>query len=161
MPTLTLMRHAKSSWDNPMLADHERPLNPRGKRAASVIAGRLKSAGYRPDLIIASSAIRAKETAKGFIEHYGEAIRIEEEPRLYSAGVEDYIDVIRKIDPQIKHAMIVAHNPEIEMVVEQLAGRYYKMPTAAYVRFEIPRDWQQFALDIYPVSDYDFPKSSK
>ena len=64
MRTLTLMRHAKSSWDDPAVGDHDRPLNGRGKKAAKVMAERLKSSGYKPDLVVVSSALRARETAE-------------------------------------------------------------------------------------------------
>lgn len=161
MRTLTLMRHAKSSWDEPDLSDHERPLNKRGKNAIVVMADRLKMSGYRPDLLVVSTALRARETAKRFAKQYGGTIGLKEEPQLYAASPETYEKIIRMTDDRVEHLMIVAHNPEMETVVALMAGSDYAMPTAAYARFDIPDPWKEFTLRRYVLADYDFPKSSR
>ena len=161
MRTLTLMRHAKSSWDDPAVGDHDRPLNGRGKKAAKVMAERLKSSGYKPDLVVVSSALRARETAEALQKHYHDQLNVRIEPKLYEAGAEVYTDVIRGVGKEVKHLMLIGHNPTIEWIAEALCGSYKRMPTAAYLRVKIPFSWSDFKLKTLDVLDYDFPKSDK
>ena len=161
MRTLTLMRHAKSSWEDPALSDHDRPLNGRGKKAAKLMAERLKVSGYRPDLVVVSSALRAQETVKALQKRYDGKLNVVPEPRLYEAGIEVYVDVIRRVDKGVRDLMLVAHNPTIEWFAEALAGSYIRMPTGAYFRVEVPVSWAEFKLKTLNVLDYDFPKSDR
>ena len=161
MRTLTLMRHAKSSWDDAALSDHDRPLNGRGKKAAKTMAERLKKSGYRPDLVIVSSALRTQETAEALQKRFGGKLTVRVEPKLYEAGAEAYADVIRGVDDGVKHLMLIGHNPTIEWMAETLCGQYRQMPTAAYLRVRIPASWADFRFEILNVLDYDFPKSDK
>jgi phosphohistidine phosphatase len=161
MRTLTLMRHAKSSWDDPSVSDHDRPLNGRGKKAAKTMAERLKDSGYEPDLVIVSSARRTQETAEALRKRYGKTLTIRTEPRLYEAEAEAYADVIRGVDDKIKHLMIIGHNPTVEWMAEALGGGSEGMPTAAYIRLEIPSKWGDFRFETLNVLAYDFPKSDK
>lgn len=159
MRTLTLMRHAKSSWDDASLIDHDRPLNKRGEKAAKTMAKRLKASGYLPDLVIVSSALRAQQTAQALQGVYGGQLRLMTEPALYEAALSDYETVIRRVDESITHLMMIGHNPTMERLASELSGRDVMMPTAAYIRFEINRAWCDFRLGRYAMTDYDFPKS--
>ena len=95
MKTLTIFRHAKSSWSHPELSDHDRPLNNRGKRDAPVMGERLSEAGIRPSLILSSSAVRAWTTARIIAKSISyPAEFLQKEPRLYHAGVNRIYDVI-------------------------------------------------------------------
>lgn len=161
MRILTLMRHAKSSWDNPHLSDHDRPLNARGEKAALTMAKRLEKRGYVPDLVIVSSALRAQQTAARLQTVYNGALRVKTEPLLYDASPETYVSVIRSVPEDVSHLMIIGHNPTIETLATELGGQPYRMPTAAYICFDIPHIWQRFIRDIYTVLDYDFPKSDR
>lgn len=161
MRTLTLMRHAKSSWDDVSLSDHERPLNKRGEMAAITMAKRLKASGYEPSLVIVSSARRTQQTAEVLQEVHGGALNMMTEPALYEAGPEVYKRVIRRVEEGVNHLMMIGHNPTMEWLASELSGRNVTMPTAAYMRFEIDSAWRLFDLRPYRVIDYDFPKSRK
>lgn len=161
MRTLTLMRHAKSSWDDLQLGDHERPLNERGEKAALTMATRLKEQGYRPDLVIVSSALRTQQTAARLQTVYNGELRVKTEPLLYEASPEIYLATIRSVADGVEHLMIIGHNPTIEWLAAGLGGRERRMPTAAYIRFEIPGAWEEFTLDVCTTIDYDFPKSDR
>lgn len=161
MRTLTLMRHAKSSWDDPLLDDHDRPLNARGEKAARTMAKRLKAQGYEPDLVIVSSARRAQQTAEALQAPYHDTLKIRTEPRLYEAAVEDYVDVIREVGDEVKHLMLIGHNPTIEAMAAQLSGRERRMPTAAYLRVEIPVSWNTYQTAPFKELDFDYPKSER
>jgi len=161
MHTLTLMRHAKSSWDDTALGDHERSLNERGRKAAKTMAGRLKESGYRPDLVIVSSAQRARETADVLQKRYKGKLEIHTEAALYEAAAQAYAEVIRHVDEDVKALMIIGNNPTIEWIAERLGGHEILMPTAAYIRVEIPHAWREFTFEPAKVLDYDFPKSGR
>ena len=135
MKTLYLLRHAKSSWKEP-LPDHERPLNKRGKKAAKKMRKVLKKAGIFPDLILSSDALRARETARLVAEKLGlpsEKIRLE--PRLYEANVSQILRVIQEVEDSVDFILLVAHNPGISATAVALSGeeRFSWMKTAQIV----------------------------
>ena len=138
MKTLLILRHAKSSWDNSRLADHDRPLNSRGKEDAPRIGRLLEREGLVPDLIISSSAERALRTAELAAISAGYEAEIQVTRQYYHAGPEDYIEVLNEVADSHHRVMIVGHNPGMEELVEQLAGHYQKMPTAAMAQIELP-----------------------
>lgn len=110
MKTVYFVRHAKSSWDDPMLRDIDRPLNKRGKHDAPLMADMLKGRGVKPDLFISSPAKRALSTAEIFAAHLGvEDIRIE--PRIYEAYPSDVLQVIQSLGDQHEVVFVFGHNP--------------------------------------------------
>ena len=112
MKTLFLVRHAKSSWDNPSLSDFDRPLNKRGKHDAPFMGKLLKSKDIIPDFIVSSSAVRAVTTARHFAEAFEipkNLIQLEE--NLYDAEIKDILTVIRGCDDQYNSLMLFGHNP--------------------------------------------------
>jgi phosphohistidine phosphatase len=115
---LFVLRHAKSSWDDPGLDDHERPLAPRGRRAVKVLAEHLRANGIEPALILCSSARRTRETLEG-IELTGEAA-VEDE--LYGASPGQLIERLQRIPPEAESAMVIGHNPAMQVLVLRLAG---------------------------------------
>lgn len=159
MHTLTLMRHAKSSWKDTSLSDLDRPLNGRGRRAAVAMAKRLRIAGYIPDLVIVSSALRTQQTAQALQKVYHGQLRLITEPILYEATPADYETVIRRVDEAVDHLMMIGHNPTMEWLASVLSGRDVTLPTAAYIRFKIANQWQHFSITPCVEMDYDFPKS--
>lgn len=161
MKTLTLLRHAKSSWDDVTLLDRSRPLNHRGRAAAAEMAGRLERDGYRPDTLLVSNAVRTRETARAVMAVYEGLPRLHVEPRLYDASVPTVIAVIQNAPVSAENLMVIGHNPSMETLAATLGGRYYRFPTAAYLRVAVNVPWAQFAAQACEVLAYDFPKSEK
>jgi len=157
--TLTLMRHAKSSWKDDALHDHDRPLNRRGEKAAWTMACRLRQRGYVPDLMLVSSAARTQLTAEALLKCYDKKLEHRTSNALYEASVADIISVIRSVDASCGALMLIGHNPGTQMLTDTLATKHYDMPTAAYIRFEVMQPWNAFDLHPCSVLDYDFPKS--
>ena len=137
MRTLYLLRHAKSSSDDPELADSERPLAPRGRDAIAAMADHMRAAGVAPDLVICSPAVRARQTLKGLGDAIGSP-PVDIEPRLYEANESDLLAVVRGVDDGIPSMMMIGHNPSIERLALLLAAESdlldalrSKFPTAA------------------------------
>ena len=127
MKRLTLIRHAKSDWADSALPDHDRPLNARGLGAAPAVGEALAASGAKPDLILTSTALRAKTTAQMVAEKLGyPAESIHETRDLYHASVQDLERATADIDDLagIEHAMIFGHNPGMEDYVDYLLGSY-------------------------------------
>ncbi len=126
---LIVMRHAKSSWDQPGLRDHDRPLNPRGQRDAPRIADALSERDWSPDLILLSSSTRTKQTLEGMSHRFGE-VATEIRPGIYHAGLRD---LVGELGPMLEDGttMILGHNPGSEALIRHLSGEWHTMPTAA------------------------------
>ena len=122
MKTLTLLRHAKSSWDDPVARDFDRPLNARGRRAARRIGQELRSQGLAFDQILASPAARVVETLDDVAEGYGSILDIEYDQRIYLASVPTLLEVIHGADDEAERLLIVGHNPGLENLALALAG---------------------------------------
>ncbi len=136
--TLTLMRHAKSSWGNQHAGDHDRTLNDRGNRDAPEMAQRLLDRNSVPDLIMSSTATRTQETTVHLLHVFGHAApQVHYEKSLYLASPETLLSTIARVPEGVKHLMIVAHNPGIEDLSAILRGvADDTMPTAAIRQFE-------------------------
>jgi phosphohistidine phosphatase len=116
-----LLRHAKSSWDQPALADHDRPLAPRGLRASKTMAGHLHDQGIQPELILCSSATRARQTLKPIVAALGDVeVRVEEQ--LYGASAADLLERLRLLPDHLESAMLIGHNPAMQELALGLAG---------------------------------------
>ena len=140
MKTLLLVRHAKSSWGDQTLPDHERPLNHRGRRDAPRAGARLRERGVVPDAIVTSTAVRARSTAVILAEALGLGSgRIVEDDRLYGATPDGLLDLIRALDDESASVMLVGHNPEIGELASRLSDEIADMPTCAVaeIRFDI------------------------
>ncbi len=142
MPLLMLMRHGKSSWDGPWRSDHERPLAPRGERAAARMGRFLDRAGCQPMVIISSTAVRAIATARLAVEGGGWDCRVVSEERLYGGDPEVILDIVRSFDPAIACALLVGHNPTWEEMISLLiGGGNFRFPTAAVACLEFEGAW--------------------
>jgi phosphohistidine phosphatase len=146
MRSLYVLRHAKSSWEDTDLSDHERPLNDRGRRAAPLMGQEIARRGYRPDVIIASTAYRAAATAKLVKEAGGLEADIRLDDRVYEAGPQTLAKVLSDLDGSVSSAMIVGHNPGIEGLIRYLTRDIVSMPTAglAVISLEI-ENWSEIA----------------
>ncbi|BDZ55167.1 SixA phosphatase family protein [Agromyces marinus] len=139
MKTLVLVRHAKSDWGDPGLADHDRPLNDRGRRDAPAMAERLGRLGTVPGLIVSSTALRARTTAEAMAEGLGldpSALRLDE--RLYGAGPATILEIAGQTPDDVDTVMLVAHDPGMTDLAYRLSdGTVDRMPTCAVVRVRI------------------------
>ncbi|MCR2812967.1 histidine phosphatase family protein [Microbacterium sp. zg.Y1090] len=147
MIRLALVRHAKSDWGDPGLPDHDRPLNPRGLRDAPVMAARLADSGFAPDLIVASTALRARTTAEIFADRFGLAPLLRDE--LYGAGADE---LLRTAATQgVASVLLVAHDPGMSALAGRLAPEIAHMPTCAVATFT----WDQDDWDVASALDPD------
>ena len=150
MPELLVMRHAKSAWDTGD-PDHLRPLAPRGERDRVTMARWLVANDLRPDRVICSTAVRARETAQYVIETFGlDPANTEFDDQLYHAGFRQWLGRIR--DQTVPRVLICGHNPSLDMLVETLASTEPQlsatgklMTTAAIAHFTFDGPWDDLA----------------
>ncbi len=144
---LLVMRHAKSSWAAQGLSDFERPLNKRGLRVTPHVARFIHSQGLTPDLVVSSSATRAKMTAEIFVEHCDSDSTPELQllESFYHAPSSVYLDFLKRFaDEAVNTLMFVGHNPGLEDLVQRLSGQWDAMPTAAIAHFDLSADrWSE------------------
>jgi phosphohistidine phosphatase len=150
MKTLLILRHAKSSWKDPSLADHDRPLKKRGRRDAPRMGQLIQEEGLVPDLILSSTARRARDTAEAVADNCsydGELIMTRD---LYHSGPEDYLYVLQNLEgDDHDRVMVVGHNPGLEDFLELLTDEYERLPTAAMAQVELPiESWRDIDQDI-------------
>jgi phosphohistidine phosphatase len=130
-----LIRHAKSSWDNPNLLDHDRPLNARGERDKMRIAEFFTSLADKPDCIYASTAVRAASLALALSEASG--VRLMPEPALYTFDSNDLLGVLQCMPDAKRSIAAVGHNPAITELVNQLANESLaNVPTSGVVQLD-------------------------
>lgn len=124
MLRLLLLRHAKSSWTDPGLDDHDRPLNPRGQKSAPLIGRFMRDHKFNPDLVLCSPARRARETWKLASAELRSAPRLLMEDGLYDFGNGGRIlDTVRAKADTAKSILVVGHNPSIERLAQRLIGK--------------------------------------
>jgi len=149
MKTLLILRHAKSSWTDSSLDDHDRPLNERGRRDAPRMGRLLANEELLPDLVLSSTARRARETVELVVEACAHAGRVIFTDDLYLAEPSTWIDGLGQIDDKVTSALIVGHNPGLESLIGILTGNDETMPTAALADIELPIDtWSQLSAGI-------------
>ena len=154
MKTLTLLRHAKSSWKDQNLTDRERPLNKRGKRDAPVMGNRMFKAGIRPSLIVSSPAVRAWKTARIVARELNYPLEfLQRDDNLYLASLDDLIDVVAAQDQSFNSLMLVAHNPGMTDFANYLSpGLTNNLPTAGVVSVLIDGDdWLLYELSLIHI----------
>jgi phosphohistidine phosphatase len=137
MKTLYLLRHAKSSWDDPDLKDFDRPLNKRGLKAAPRVGALLQKQKLQPDIVLSSPALRAKQTTHIVCEAAGLSSLINFDERIYEAGVQRLFEIVIGFSDTINVAVMVGHNPGFEELVSALTGESQRMPTAALACIEL------------------------
>ncbi|KTT75226.1 SixA phosphatase family protein [Sphingomonas endophytica] len=155
MKTLTLLRHAKSGWDDPVARDFDRPLNPKGRRAALAMGRHLRDLGLGFDRVLASPAVRVTETVAEVEKGLGRALSPAWDRRLYLASAATLLDAVHEASPDAASLLLVGHNPGLEelamLLVPDTAGglrdaveEKYPTATLAEITFEID-DWSAVA----------------
>jgi phosphohistidine phosphatase len=161
MKNLTLVRHAKSDWQDTSLSDRQRPLNARGERDAPEMGRRILDHGIRPSLIIASPATRAWTTAKIIAREITYPVEfLQREDNLYLASLQDLLDVVVAQDDGFNSLMIVCHNPGLTDFANYLVpGLTNNLPTAGVVSVQFDReDWKLHERPKAELLAYDYPK---
>jgi phosphohistidine phosphatase len=165
---LFVLRHAKSSWDDARVDDHDRPLAPRGQSAVKVLATYVRVHRIEPSLVLCSSARRTRETLEG-VAPTGRAVI---EPELYAASAGGLLDRIRRIEPVAPSAMVIGHNPAMQMLVLRLAAATYeehddesdletvrrKFPTGALATITFECEWRDLAAGAGQLTGLVRPK---
>lgn len=149
MKSLTLLRHAKSSWDGGVTRDFDRPLNKRGRKAARIVGGEMRRLGLVFDRVIASPAARVTETIDAIEDGYGGPLETAFDKRVYLASTGTLLDLIHEIDDGADSALIVGHNPGLEQLALLLTkddgsalrpAITVKYPTATLAEISLPVD---------------------
>ena len=161
MKTLTIIRHAKSSWKDSGLQDFDRPLNQRGRRDAPVMATAFRDPKRTPQRILSSPARRAVDTLAEFLTVAGPPpVPVDYDRRLYLASAPDLLERIAALEPHVEHAAVVGHNPGLTDLVNLLSGADIEnLPTCAVVRLELDiASWANAAPGRGSVLELDYPK---
>ena len=167
MKTLYLLRHAKSSWDDASLPDHDRPLAPRGQRAARKLANHVRRVGIAPALVLCSTARRATETLDAIMPAFEPApdVRLEEE--LYGASTEELVHRVHEVPATVPSVMLIGHNPSIQSATLVLARGSDdaltaplrdNMPTGALATLELDGDWSAAASGAARIVAFVVPR---
>ena len=146
MKTLFLLRHAKSSWKQPEMHDHDRPLNKRGKKEAPKVGQYIKESDLLPDLILSSTARRAQETARSVAEESGFSKPIDLHQDLYLSDPACYLDILHCLSDEVNRVLVVGHNPDLELLLTLLTDVTTHLTTAALAQIDLPiSSWQELS----------------
>lgn len=153
MKRLSLLRHAKSSWDDPVERDFDRPLNGRGRRAAQRMGQWIAEEGLEFDHVVASPALRIRQTIEGLEAGLHGRIDCQWDKRIYMASAAILLDLVQETDDEVEHLMLIGHNPGIEDLClgasdghenAQRSAIAEKYPTAAFATLDFMIDhWNQ------------------
>jgi len=163
--TLYLLRHAKSSWDDPAIADHDRLLNARGRKAASALGPWLAERGYAPTLVLCSSARRTRETLARLSERLDGEPQVSVERGLYLTSPERLLERLRELDDTHTHVLVIGHNPAMGELALALASpesdrdeMKRKFPTAALAVLELDApSWSDLAPASCRLREFSTP----
>jgi phosphohistidine phosphatase len=168
MTILTVLRHAKSSWGEQRLDDFDRPLNERGRKAARRIGRELRHRHVRFDRVIASPAVRVRETLVELAKGYDTELDVLFDERIYAADVETLLDVVQGITDQVHAPLLVGHNPGLQQLVLNLTRDddgglrskvAAKFPTAAVAVVTLPAPrWEEVAPGSGEIRELIFPR---
>ncbi|MEJ2757617.1 MAG: histidine phosphatase family protein [Anaerolineales bacterium] len=147
MKTLLLMRHAKSSWSDSSLSDHERPLNNRGINAAGKMGKLISDLDLIPEIILSSSSKRTKETIRYFLDSCPFSGEVIYTRNLYHGGPEEFLESLRQWGEGFLRVMIVGHNPGMEYALEEFTGERERMVTASIAQIEFESESWHSLLD--------------
>jgi phosphohistidine phosphatase len=164
--SLTILRHAKSSWDDPV-ADFDRPLNARGRKAAVTVGEELRRRGSKFDYVLASPAQRVRQTLERLSRGYGEPFEVHFDERIYLASADHLLAMVHRITDDVQSALIVGHNPglhRLALLLAREAGALRrqitdKYPTAAAttLEFETGR-WREVDPDSGEIVELILPR---
>jgi phosphohistidine phosphatase len=165
---LYLLRHAKSSWADPRLDDHERPLAPRGEEAVRRLSTHLGELADGPQLVLCSSARRTMMTLDGIAPSLPADVRIQIEDSLYGASDRRLLSRLRRVDDEVRGAMVIGHNPGLEDLAEVLVGSgdntarqkmATKFPTAALATLTFAGSWVDLAPQAATLETFVVPRA--
>jgi phosphohistidine phosphatase len=165
MKRLYLLRHAKSSWDDPTLADHDRPLAPRGRRAAKVMAKHLQRNEIAPELVLCSGSRRTRQTLKRIAPGLGDSAEVQIRSELYAASSAELLEVLREQPDEVGSVMVIGHNPGIQDLAlnlarggPEIARVRRKFPTGALATLELEGSWRGLAPGTAELTSFVKPK---
>lgn len=158
MKRLQLLRHAKSSWEDSGLADHERPLAPRGVRATRLIADHLRDAETTPQLVLCSTARRTRETLEGIRGVLGADADVRFEEELYGASGDTLLARVQALDDSVESVLVIGHNPGIGDLAMRLADVRGKYPTGALATIVFDASWQELGPEASRLAEFVTPK---
>ena len=167
LKSLYLLRHAKSSWDKPDLADHDRPLARRGREAARRMAVHMRQAKVRPTLVLCSSAIRAVQTYRAIAPALGPSVELSVEDALYGASWADLLERLQVLPEQVGTVLLIGHNPAMHELAIELAGDggagavaqlVEKFPTGALASLDVPGRWEALGAGLAYVQSLTVPR---
>jgi phosphohistidine phosphatase len=162
---LYLLRHAKSDWDDQALADRDRPLAPRGRKAASALAGHIERSGISPALVLCSPARRTMDTLRLISGSFRDPVEILVEEELYGAGMGELLRRLRRVDEATPSVMLIGHNPAIHELalalarsVDDLEQLKRKFPTGAMATLAVPGAWKDLGADPADLLEFALPR---
>lgn len=161
MKKIYLMRHAKSSWDNPQLTDFERPLNNRGYRDAPLMGKWLAENNILPELIISSPALRAYFTARTVASQIRYPLsKIETNELIYDADTENLFEIVNSIKDKVNSLMLFGHNPALTQFSNYLSDKHIdNIPTCGFVEIDLNiSTWKEVVVDSGNLVQFIFPK---
>lgn len=158
MKIITLFRHAKSSWKDTSLSDHDRPLNKRGKRDAPFMAKQLRKKVGIPDLIMVSSAIRTQETAEALKAEFPK-VKLVTDKGLYLAPPSNYLSIKKKLNDKYEHVVFIGHNPGISSLATHWNTKPIELTTAAFASFQFDTNSWLKAKSPEKSIAVDYPKT--
>lgn len=165
MARLYLLRHAKSSWDDPSLDDHDRPLAPRGVQATKLMRDHVRETGIAPEVVLCSGAKRARETLEGVRPALGAEPEIVIGEELYTFSAPQLLEQIRALNGEVASAMVIGHNPAMQELTlhlarsgTQLEAVARKFPTAGLATLQIDCDWPELGPKTATLAAFVRPK---
>jgi phosphohistidine phosphatase len=165
MKRIYLLRHAKSSWDDPTLADEDRPLAPRGRRAAKVMARHLRRREIAPEVVLCSPSRRTRQTLTRIAPGLGKNADVQIKPELYAASAAALLEVLHEVPDEVDSMMLIGHNPGIQDLALSLARTgsesmrvRNKFPTAALATLEFNASWRELAPGSAELVSFVKPK---
>ncbi len=163
-----LLRHAKSSWEDPLLADIDRPLAPRGRRACETMGRYMRFADLRPDLVLSSPSVRTRQTVENVLPALDGDLPVTYEEALYHGRAEALMDRLRQVPDTVNSVLVVGHNPALHALAVSLAGRgaadvmarlRAKFPTAGLATLVLEADhWRDLAPDACELHSFVVPR---
>jgi phosphohistidine phosphatase len=162
--TLVLVRHAKSSWDESSLPDHDRPLARRGQKALPKMRDHLEHLRIHPDVVLCSSAVRTRQTLDGIRDAFGTGADIEIEDDLYAADAEDLLARLTRLGDDVGSALMVGHNPGVADLVDLLTGGQNApdaVPTGAIAVLSFEAMWSGLAPATASLDSFWQPRPAR
>jgi phosphohistidine phosphatase len=154
-----LIRHAKSSWDDPAMKDFDRPLNTRGERDAPFMAAQFNQS-HEVGLYLSSPAIRALNTASFFHKNEkNRQIKLLQDHRIYEASLQNLLTVLVELPDSLESVALFGHNPGLSHLIAYITGDFVDMPTCGIAEIEFHHNtWKAIGQDTATLVSFDYPK---